>query len=439
MKSKIINLSLITTVTVLLGLAWNFSDQPLSPEADEFLVGDLLPDAPALAARGEYGVGVRTVDLVHKDQLDILRRKDGVTPRYDRPLKIEVWYPAEIAEGKAEIEAYREVMGNRGDTLRPLIPFEFKGRCLRDAPVLASGAPYPLVILSHGYTGSRYLFTYLAENLASKGYVVASIDHTESTFRDADKFISTLLNRPLDQLFVLEEMDRLSQANSGSFLAGLADASNTGLIGYSMGGYGALNTTGAGFSPRAVAWFKNMSEGSDALADRAAGSSVYEQSMDDRIKAVVAFAPWGMTAGVWDSTGLSGLTRPTLFVAGSEDDISGYENGIKAIYDGALHADRYLLTYLNARHNVAPNPPPTDAMQEGLHLNEYLRYADSVWDQRRINNVNQHFVTAFLGLHLKRLDYESYLNLPIAANDNTWEGFKPRTAVGLELRHDTPK
>jgi predicted alpha/beta-hydrolase family hydrolase len=59
-----------------------------------------------------------------------------------------------------------------------------------------------------------------------------------------------------------------------------------------------------------------------------------------------------------DAEGLKGLNVPTFFVAGSQDDISGYEKGIKAIYDGAVNADRFMLTYINARHNVAPNPPP---------------------------------------------------------------------------------
>ncbi|MEL7534427.1 MAG: dienelactone hydrolase, partial [Bacteroidota bacterium] len=213
------------------------------------------------------------------------------------------------------------------------------------------------------------------------------------------------------------------------------DANNTGLIGYSMGGYGALNTMGAGYSERAVQFFKGATNGSDALLQRAAGEEAYLQSFDDRIKAVVAFAPWGMNAKVWDAEGLKGLNTPTLFVAGSQDDISGYENGIKAIYDGATNADRYLLTYLNARHNVAPNPPPAVSLKKGLPLDEYLRYADSVWDQKRINNVNQHFVTAFLGQILKGDEYAKYLDLAESANAGLWEGFLPRTAVGLELRH----
>lgn len=427
-----------TTAVFLIVFAF-VGNHALGQSSDEFIFGDLLPDAPELAKRGDFGVGVQTIDMLHRDQLDVLNHKDDVTPTYDRPLKIEVWYPAEIPNGKSEIEVYNQVMGNNGDPKRPLIPFTFKGRALRDAVAKKSETAYPLVILSHGYTGSRLLFTYLAENLASKGYVVASIDHTESTFQDAAGFPSTLLNRSLDQLFVLGEMDRLSKKGSGSFLSGLLDASKTGIVGYSMGGYGVLNTAGAGYSPMSVGFFKTISGGSDALKIRSMGNEAYLKSQDSRIKAVVAFAPWGMERGAWDSEGLAGLKTPTLFVAGSQDDISGYEKGIKAIYDGAVNADRYLLTYMNARHNVAPNPPPLAVLKEGLHIDEYLRYADSAWDQKRINNVNQHFVTAFLGIHLKGMDYHKYLDLQVDSNEKTWEGFKERTSVGMELRHATPK
>jgi hypothetical protein len=65
--------------------------------AQEFLYGDPLPDAPELAARGDYNVGVRTMNLIHKDQIDILNSKDGKDPIYDRPLTIEIWYPAVLA------------------------------------------------------------------------------------------------------------------------------------------------------------------------------------------------------------------------------------------------------------------------------------------------------------------------------------------------------
>ncbi|NID12387.1 alpha/beta hydrolase family protein [Fibrivirga algicola] len=405
---------------------------------DAFVFGDLLPDAPELAARGVLGVGVRTLTLSHANQLNILKTKDGQTPRYDRPLTVEIWYPADIPAGKTQQVTYEQVMGSSNDPKRPLIPFTFAGRALRDATPTTGTAPYPLLIVSHGYLGSRLLFTYLTENLASKGYVVVSIDHAESTFRDAGGFASTLYNRALDDLFVLNEMARLSEKTSKSFLAGLLDANNTGLIGYSMGGYGALNAVGAGYSAQAAGMFKQLSGGSTALDTRLTNAPEYKASQDPRIKAVVAFAPWGMERGVWDAEGLAGLTRPTLFVAGSKDDISGYEKGIKAIFDGAVNADRYLLTYLNARHNVAPNPPPAESLKPGLHIDEYYRYAEPAWNERRINNINQHFVTAFLGMHLKGMAYGKYLALPESANQGSWTGFKPRSSVGLELRHVKP-
>jgi predicted dienelactone hydrolase len=322
--------------------------------APEFIFGDPLPDAPELAARGTHGVGVRTLTVTHTGQPDVLHVKDGQTPTYDRALTLEIWYPARIPAGQAERVAYEQVMGSSNDPKRPLIPFTFPGRALREAAPDPSGGPYPLVIVSHGYLGSRLLMTYLTENLASKGYVVVAIDHAESTFRDAAGFASTLVNRPLDDRFVLDEIARLGTSGGKSFLSGLVNADQTALIGYSMGGYGVLNVAGAGYSPQAVQAFGQMTRGSTALQARAVGSPDLTAAPDPRLKAIVAFAPWGMERGIWNAEGLAGLRRPTLFVAGSMDDVSGYERGVKAIYDEAIHADRYLLTYLNARHNVAP-------------------------------------------------------------------------------------
>lgn len=401
----------------------------------DFLYGDPLPDAPVLALRGDHGLGVRTVEFVHEDQVDILNSKEGKDPLYARKLTVEIWYPGEIPAGVEATVVYDEVMGTRGDTLRPLTPFSFKGRALRDAKPKTTGEKFPLIIVSHGYVGSRYLMTYLTENLASKGYVVVAIGHTDSTFKDAGPFQSTLLNRAQDIHFVLDEMARLGRADSKDPLAGKIDADKTGIVGYSMGGYGVLNVAGAGYSDGVGQFFGGMTGGSKAISKLLASDPGYQGGKDPRIKAVVAFAPWGMERGVWDAEGLKGLKTPTFFVAGSQDDISGYEKGIKAIYEGALHADRYLLTYKDARHNIAPNPPPVEALRPGLHIDEYYRYAEPTWDQRKINNINQHFVTAFLGIHLKGADYSKFLMLPQDSNEKTWEGFKPRSSTGMELRH----
>lgn len=397
-----------------------------------FINGDVLPDAPELSRRGEYNVGVRTLDLVNKGQVNILKAKDSVAPLYDRPLKVEVWYPAVVPAGKTELTSYTDYFGSAMDSTRPVVPFSFPGRALRDAAPIAQGTAFPLVIVSHGYTGSRVLLSYLTENLASKGYVVVAIDHTESTHADQQGFPSTLLNRSKDILFVLNEMAAASQSNNKSFLSGLVDANNTALIGYSMGGYGVMNVAGAGYSDQLAAYFSSATGGSKAIAERTANNEAYKASIDQRIKAVVAFAPWGMARGVWSADGLKGVKVPVFFVAGNLDDISGYEDGTRAMYKGVQNADRYLLTYLNARHNIAPNAPPAASL---LSPKDYEHYSEPSWNEKRLNNINQHFVTAFLGIYLQHKDYHKYLQVQEKSNEKPWTGFKPRSSTGMELLH----
>jgi predicted dienelactone hydrolase len=403
-----------------------------------FIVGDALPNAPELAPRGKYAVGVRTLEVINKNQVDVLKSKAGIDPLYDRSLTIEVWYPAVIPTGQKALETYKSTLGLFNDPKRPLIPYTYLGRALRDAQPDRSEGKYPLVIVSHGYPGSRLLLSYLTENLASKGYIVVSIGHTESTYSDRAGFQSTLLNRSKDVLFVLNQMTAFSDQGSKHFLSGIVDTENTGIVGYSMGGYGVLNVAGAGYSQKMDSTFATLSGGSHAIRVRLAGQPEYLASLDPRIKAVVAFAPWGMQRGAWDKEGLKGLKTPTFFIAGSLDDVSGYEDGIKAIYDGAIYANRYLLTYQNARHNVAPNPPPVETLAEGVNPNEYNHYSEPSWNEYRLNNNNQHFVTAFLGIHLKKLDYIKYLDVQKNSNDKLWKGFKPRYSTGMELLHAMP-
>ncbi len=404
-----------------------------------FVNGDALPDAPALAARGPFSVGVRTLTWVHTGQPDILHGKGSSVPVYDRPLTVEVWYPAKIADREKKLTAYTDYLGSASDSTRPLHAFTFPGRSARDAEPLRTGTPYPLVIVSHGYPGSRVLLTYLTENLASKGYVVIAIDHTESTHHDMAGFASTLLNRATDILFVLNKAGLVTCDSTRHFLYHLADPDNTGLVGYSMGGYGVLNAAGAGYSAALSGFFGTLTGGSTAMNGRLAGNDQFIASRDKRIKAVVAFAPWGMERGIWDSSGLQGLTVPTFFIAGSKDDVSGYEKGTKAIFEKATHADRYLLTYENARHNTAPNPPPPQTMEPGMKMNDYYHYAEPAWNERKINNINQHFVTVFLGICLQHQEYGSFLDIPEVAGAPNWKGFAPRSVTGITLTHLTPK
>jgi len=429
--------SAIIAVLVILILAIPYMSVAQVKEAT-FVNGDALPDAPELAARGKYKIGVRTLEVIHKDQIDILKSKGDTEQRYDRKLKLEIWYPALIEEGKSDLIEYAESRGSEGDQKNPFISFSFSGRALRDGHPVISDGKFPLIIVSHGYVGSRLLMTYLTENLASKGYVVVSIDHMESTYQDAAGFQSTLLNRSRDILFVLDQVAEMAKEGSKNFLSGIVDTENTGLIGYSMGGYGVLNASGGGYSEMMVKMFGSMTGGSKAIEVLTTNNQAYKAMYEKRIKAVVAFAPWGMERGVWDAEGLKGINVPVFFVAGNQDDISGYEKGTKAIYDLTVNSDRFLLTYINARHNVAPNPPPAETLKPGLPFDYYYHYAEPAWDQRRINNINQHFVTAFMGIHLKKIDYNKFLVTGDGPGAKNLPGFKPRTSVGLELVHSVP-
>ena len=413
------------------------SDDGDTVVVDQNRIDVIRSDAPSLTALGSYNVGVKTLNLVNLKQLDVVNANpDGTTPTYDRPLTVEVWYPGSLGAGQPAGGEYR-AMTRDGKTSVSLF-----GQAVRDAAADPSGGPYPLVIISHGYPGNRYLLSHLGENLASKGYVVVSIDHTDSNYENIAAFGSTLLNRSLDQLFVLNEMAKLNAQDPGVTLKGLINADNTALIGYSMGGYGVLNTVGAGFTARSVGYSWGTANG--ALAVRQQGNATYMASLDNRIKAAVAFAPWGYNQGFWDATGLAGVRTPMFFVAGSVDSVSGYAPGVRNLYEGVVNADRYLLTFENANHNAgAPIPAPkeTRTLTCGTGTGAFScseHYTDPVWDNVRMNNIAQHFTTGFLNKYLKAdAAMDAYLNLVPNAADGKgatyWKGFKPNTAVGLRL------
>ncbi len=406
----------------------------------------VTPAAPELAAFGAHGIGVRTIEVTDKNRADILKTKEGgTTARYDRTLTLEVWYPAKLATGQQAGTDYRTI------TRDPAITATIRGRAVRDAEP-TSAAAYPLVIISHGYPGNRYLLSHLGENLASKGFVTVSIDHKDSTYDDQMAFASTLYNRALDQLFVLNQLDRLGKSGSGSFLSGIVDASRTGIVGYSMGGYGVVNTIGGGYSDASVTG--QTAPPNRLLGERAASNAAYRASIDPRIKAAIAIGPWGMQSGYWDAEGLKGIKTPVLFVAGSVDEVSGYDKGTRALYLGAVNTDRYLLTFVNAGHNAAaPYPAPAEVLTNpaSSRASPFTHHADPVWDTTRMNNILQHFATAYFGLHLKDdAAMQEFFNVVPHGKDGVfsidrdgkptathtyWKGFKRGTAVGLVLEH----
>lgn len=393
------------------------------------LTSDVLPE---LAGAGKYAVGVKTVQVVDKARFD-----PATQSLKARPLKLEIWYPAN-ADPKQPLTSYQ-------DQSRSGIAFTLQAGAMRDVAMLKGSEKYPLVVLSHGYTGYRTIMFYLGEHLASQGYIVASIDHTDSTNAEIDMktapfagFLSTLLNRSRDQQFVLEKL-RQEPALTDFQL----DATKAAIVGYSMGGFGALSTIGAcyDFNLITTAAFTGLKDPAQTsalqkLLNSCAGGQYETPQVDSAWLAAIALAPWGGQHQLFSSASMAALKVPVLYVAGDLDDISGYD-GIRSLYQQSGSPHKYLLTYHNARHNIAPHPAPSVASGSELDIGHYYEPA---WSSRTLNEINKHFALAMFDCHLKKMAEScTYLNLPTKPDQQkgegkpaeTWRGFDPRYATGM--------
>lgn len=417
-----------------------------------------LADGPQLSRPGAYPVGVRTLTLTHADQPDLLSSDlaKGIIAKRDRMLPVTVWYPATKPAAGAPAARYTQP----GATPTAPAVFYKTGNAHADAKPVR-GQHFPLVILSHGYRNWATSFSDLAENLASKGYVVASIEHGDlepSTLKAPQlSFATVLITRVADQRFVIAELAR--QADKGP-LKDVYDADDVALIGYSMGGFGAVTTMGAGLDAQGPL-YKLVPY--DLLKPFTTQDPSFASGVPKGVKAMVTFAPWGGSPPLraWSAEGLAGMTTPSLLIVGDQDDVSGYDNGVAWLYDGLTGADRNLLVYENARHNIALDGV-TEA--EAGNFQTIERHEEPVWRRDRILAINRHFITAFLDARLKGdKAHGAYLSVPtprasdgvwplaqgasaadrFAGPDDTstkayWPGFQRRWALGLRLRHDVP-
>ena len=394
------------------------------------------PDAPALAAYGDHKIGVTTMTFTNPDQIDVVNtRETGKPPRYDRKITVEIWYPAtdDTVSGGTYTALIRD-----GVTEATLT-----GQAARDATP-DTAETFPLVVISHGYPGNRFLLSPMAENLASKGYVVASIDHPDSTYDSQKAFGSTLVNRPWDQRFVIDSVTALD-----GDLGRIIQDDNVAIVGYSMGGYGALIYAGAGVTLLSTTYEWGAPQG--LLERNLMGTESHSALKDDRVKAIVAFGPWGNNTGFWDAESWAGIDKPLMLIAGEIDDVSQY-SAMRGIFDNTRNTTRHLLTFAQANHNAgAPMPPPVEsyAVSDVLGYAPFDHYADAVWNNVRMNNISQHFVTGYLDLHLKDDSGKAaYFDLTPVATDGVWSvdesgneseehtywmGFPNRTAAGLRF------
>ena len=198
----------------------------------------LLPMFRLPAPTGSYPVGTRVMDV----------------SAGGRDVVVQVWYPAAVS--RQPFAAYRR----REETTQQSSYQDVLSTHSRlDAPV-AHGS-FPVLLFSPAWGGRRTQNTYLVEDLASHGYVVASMDHPgnsgpaahrdgqvdQPATGDAVDFGKLTLDQintnaaievereTADELGVLDALAGMNQDRASPFYQRL-DLTRVGALGHSMGG-----------------------------------------------------------------------------------------------------------------------------------------------------------------------------------------------------------
>ncbi len=188
--------------------------------------------------------------------------------------------------------------------------------------------PCPVIVISHGLGSDRNSFAYLAEHLASYGFVVAVPEHPGSNSQQLQALLSgrtdrvtnprEFVDRPLDVKYLLDELTRLSQSNPA--FRGHLNLDQVGVVGQSYGGYTALALAGAKINfaelkkdcptPKDTL---NISLFFQCLAVRL--PQVQYNLSDPRVKAIIAINP--VDSQIFGQDSLSQIKIPVMIVSGS--------------------------------------------------------------------------------------------------------------------------
>lgn len=235
---------MIVRLVLVLSLALGFVSAPVAEASPDSGLALQIPRPTSLAP-----IGTTSLHLVDRS------RRDPWTPSRQRELMVSVLYPA-IPHGEPygvyASEAFGPVLA--ADWL-PLIGLEGPeldyARTRTHARVgAAARGRHPVILYSPGLGTSRTFGTQQQEDLASRGYVVVTIDHTgeapvefpngrieRATMPPSDEtevYRQAIRTRVDDLRFVLDEL-----ARSRGGLTKAMDLTKVGVLGYSAGGFAA--------------------------------------------------------------------------------------------------------------------------------------------------------------------------------------------------------
>ena len=255
------------------------------------------------------------------------RRFTWRDPDRDRPVWADMWFPStDAAEERA-------------------MPFGLgQGKVIPNASLAAPGAPFPLVVMSHGASGSASNYSWLAEYLARDGVVVLGVSHYGESWIYGPETVepdaaTRLWIRPGDCTFALTQV--LMNEDFGKHI----DSARIGALGHSSGGATVMALGGAILDPAALSAYCRSDAGQmdrgcqyagQSEASHPAPAASTPSCRDSRVIAIVALDP---AAGPGhDAASLAQVQVPVLVVGSEDNDFLPFVH----------HAGRYAALLPNA-------------------------------------------------------------------------------------------
>ncbi|MEK1906769.1 MAG: hypothetical protein AAAB13_13370 [Pseudomonas sp.] len=238
-------------------------------------------------------------------------------PLDQQPMQAIAFYPASAPPGHTEMDLYQVAAS-------------------LDAPV--APGHYPLIVLSHGNSGSPLAHHDLATALAQQGFVVLAVVHPGDNYQDQSRLgtLSNLYGRPLQLSAAIDA------ASQDPLLGRNLDSARVGVIGYSAGGESALILAGAHPEPEHLrAYCRQMPEDADACAaqgELVADRDDLEASADPRVAAMLLLAPLGL---MFDKQELTEVRVPVLLYSGDDDQVLAVEHNADALNRSLPRAPDY--------------------------------------------------------------------------------------------------
>lgn len=237
-----------------------------------------------------------------------------------RLLSTIIWYPAKVQGEKKK--SYLILMA---------------GNAYNEPAPDTSGAPYPVVLFSHGFNGINFQSYTMSEYIASHGYIVAAPNHQGNTLYDfsaSDETVAkTAEARPKDMLFVYKEVMKLSQTQ-GDMFYGLADPSKTAATGHSFGGWTAIMMAGGEVD---VAYGQQQcAQGTEAdifcpyINYWDPGTKLKLEEKIPGLKAAIFYTPGGVAG--FTEEGMAKVYAPSMIFGGTLDDTTPLDVEIRPIF-----------------------------------------------------------------------------------------------------------